>query len=170
MEGPARYPGLSDPALLINLTVTVAKTISNTESGERAVEFVLTQIKCPYCEKALIDLPRATPVYDVACSRCEFRAQVKSVETPRRKRIRGASARPLAGLRWAGKSSPPLIVVWGWDGKNRSAEQVTLYPLVPWRHVRERALPDKHATMAGRLMVDYHDLDLLPYFALYPSN
>jgi DNA-directed RNA polymerase subunit RPC12/RpoP len=146
----------------------MAKVISNTASGERAVEFVLAQVKCAYCEKALVDLPRATPVYDVACSRCEFRAQVKSVETHMRRRIRGASARPLAGLRLAGKSSPPLIVVWGWDGEARSAERVTLYPLVPWRHIRERALSQNHETMAGRLMVDYHDLHLLPFFELYP--
>jgi hypothetical protein len=147
----------------------MARTISNTESGERAVEFVLLQTKCPYCVKALVDLPRATPVYDVACSRCEFRAQVKSVETPKRSRIRGASARPLAGLRLAGKLSPPLIVVWGWDGEARSAAEVSLFPLVPWSHVRERVLPPNHATMAGRLMVDYHDLKNVPHFTLYTA-
>lgn len=147
----------------------MAKTISNTESGERAVQFVLAEVSCPYCTKALMDLPRATPVYDVACSRCEFRAQVKSVETRKRSRIRGASARPLAGLRLAGKLSPPLIVVWQWDGEQRSADEVSLFPLVPWSHVRERVLPANHATMAGRLMVDYHDLVRLPHFTLFTA-
>jgi|ERR1039458_3979989 hypothetical protein len=146
----------------------MAKAISNTESGERAVEFVLAQVKCPYCGKTLIDLPRATPVYDVACSRCEFRAQVKSVETRKRSRIRGASARPLAGLRLAGKLSPPLSVVWEWDGTVRSAAEISLFPLVPWSHLHERAPPANHAMMPGRLMVDYHDLQLLPHFELYP--
>jgi hypothetical protein len=147
----------------------VAKTISNSESGERAVQFVLANVRCPYCEKALMDLPRATPVYDVACSRCEFRAQVKSVETSIRSRIRGASARPLVGLRLAGKLSPPLIVVWRWDGERRTADEVSLFPLVPWSHVRERVLPANHATMAGRLMVDYHDLGRLPKIPLYAT-
>jgi hypothetical protein len=148
----------------------VARAISNTESGERAVEFVVGATRCPYCAKELMVLPRATPVYDVACQRCEFRAQVKSVETPRRSRIRGASARPLAGLRLAGKLSPPLVVVWSWDGVNRVAGEVSLYPLVPWSHIRERALPATHRTMAGRLMVDYHGLLGLPEVRLYNSD
>lgn len=140
------------------------KRISNTESGGRAVAYVISRIACPYCGKALVELPAATPVYDVACERCEFRAQVKSVETPPRGRIRGASARPLAGLRLAGKLSPPLVVVWKWDGETRTAGEVWIFPLVPWSHIRERVLPDTHATMAGRLMVDYHDLSVLPHF------
>lgn len=147
-----------------------ARGISNTESGERAVEFVIALVKCPYCVKTLVDLPRATPVYDIACTRCEFRAQVKSVETKKRSRIRGASAGPLAGLRLAGKASPPLIVVWGWDGVDRTATEVSLFPLVPWSHIRERVLPDTHSTMAGRRMVDYHGLSTLPHFSLYVSE
>lgn len=109
-------------------------------------------------------------MYDVACQRCEFRAQVKSVETKPRGRIRGASARPLAGLRLAGKLSPPLIVVWERDGAAQTAGEVWIFPLVPWSHVRKRVLSDKHATMAGRLMVDYHDLARLPHFVHHPSK
>jgi hypothetical protein len=105
----------------------MARTISNTESGERAWAFVLLHARCPYCAKALVDLPRATPVYDVACSRCAFRRE------------------------------------------SRSAAEVSLFPLVPWSHVRERTLPPNHATMAGRLMVDYHDLKDLPHFTLYTA-
>jgi hypothetical protein len=128
---------------------------------------VVAHALCPYCGKTLACLPTATPVYDVACTRCEFRAQVKSVETPPRPRIRGASARPLAGLRLAGKLSPPIIVVWGWNGVERTAQSITLFPLVPWANIRERVLPLKHKTEAGRLMVDYHNLASLPQISLY---
>lgn len=145
----------------------MAIRISNTESGKRAEEFVVDHACCPYCNKSLVRLPPATPVYDVACVRCEFRAQVKSVETPPRSRIRGASARPLAGLRLAGKLSPPIIVVWKWNGVERSASAISLFPLVPWAHIKERVLPPAHKTEAGRLMVDYHDLASLPRIALY---
>lgn len=145
----------------------ISREISNTESGRRAEEFVVAHAHCPYCGRALASLPTATPVYDVACVRCEFRAQVKSVETAPRSRIRGASARPLAGLRLAGKLSPPIIVVWGWNGIERTAASISLFPLVPWAHIKERVLPPKHKTEAGRLMVDYHDLGKLPRISLY---
>jgi hypothetical protein len=149
-------------------TRVIAARISNTESGKRAEEFVVAHTRCPYFDKSLIRLPPATPVYDVACVRCEFRAQVKSVETAPRSRIRGASARPLAGLRLAGKLSPPIIVVWGWSGVTRTAVAVYLFPLVPWSQIKERVLPPAHKTEAGRLMVDYHALSSLPFFSLYP--
>ena len=148
----------------------MAKGISNTESGARAVRFAIEHATCPYCKKGLVELPPATPVYDVACERCEFRAQVKSVESKPRSRIRGASARPLAGLRLAGKSSPPLLVVWGWDGLARTAHAIWLFPLVPWAHVQERTLPPTHATSPGRFMVDYHNLLRLPRFELYAAD
>jgi hypothetical protein len=54
-----------------------------------------------------------------------------------------------------------LVVVWEWDGETRTAGEVWIFPLVPWSHIRERVLPNTHATMAGRMMVDYHDLSAL---------
>jgi hypothetical protein len=141
--------------------------LSNTESGARAEEFVVKHARCPYCTRALVQLSAATPVYDIACERCEFRAQVKSVVTPPRSRIRGASARPLAGLRLAGKLSPPLLIVWGWNARKRTAHSVALFPLVPWSNIKERRLPETHKTSPGRLMVDYHELLPLPHFVLF---
>ncbi len=66
-----------------------------------------------------------------------------------------------------GKTSARLIVVWGWEGVAGTASEVSLFPLVPWAHIRERVLPQAHATMAGRRMVDYHDLAKLRHFTLY---
>jgi len=145
----------------------IGRKISNTVTGRRAEEFVVAHVHCPYCGRALASLPTATPVYDVTCIRCEFRAQVKSVETPPRSRIRGASARPLAGLRLAGKLSPPIIVFWGWNGIERTASSVSLFPLVPWAHIKERVLSPKHKAEAGHLMVDYHNLAELPRISLH---
>lgn len=128
----------------------MARTISNTESGARAEAFVVEHVRCPYCGKALVRLPPASPVYDVACQRCEFRAQVKSVETPPRARIRGASARPLAGLRLAGKLSPPVIVIWGWNGVKRTAHSVALFPLISLARADPAAPLDRSSGATGK--------------------
>jgi hypothetical protein len=58
-------------------------------------------------------------------------------------------------------------VVWGWKPTERAAHSIALYPLIPWKQIKERRLSDAHKTDAGRLMVDYHELRELPHFELY---
>lgn len=88
-------------------------------------------------------VPTLCAMADV-CRPCEFRAQIKNVGTRKRSRIRGASARPSAGLRLAGKLSPPLIVVREWDGTVRSAAEIALFPLALWSHIHERLLSEPY--------------------------
>lgn len=102
-------------------------------------------------------------MWDLRCTRCDFRAQVKATAAPRAPRTLPASSfRPLRARRDAGLQSPPLIVVCGFDpddSKFGAATEVVLHPLVPWSHLKERtpfSYPDRNAPRELFTYVDLH--------------
>lgn len=62
----------------------------NQEAGAAGERDVCENVPCPNCGKKLVLLPPGFPLFDVQCSRCLFRAQVKTVASRPRGRIQGA--------------------------------------------------------------------------------
>lgn len=149
----------------------MARSISNTESGELAEQFLVTNVRCPSCGARLQRYGGNRPLRDVLCSRCDFQAQVKSIRVPPRSRIRGAGPR-MKGLKDAGGMVPPHFFIWGWDAQGRSAAAIDFVPFLPWSALEFRVLPDNMARSVdrGRIRVEYHGVLNLPRVRVYPVS
>jgi len=60
------------------------------EVGDVGEREVVELIPCPNCGKRLMPLPKNYPLYDVQCTGCLFRAQVKTNNSKPRLAIFGA--------------------------------------------------------------------------------
>ena len=87
---------------------------SNAELGAQAEAYIVEHFRCPSCGHELRALPPGYPLYDVQCSRCLLRAQVKRVRAKPRDRIRGASWTVLSHHLKTGHLLPPMFVCFGW--------------------------------------------------------
>jgi hypothetical protein len=87
--------------------------MSRSQSGAQAELFVVAHVTCPSCAQPLRPLPANYPLYDVDCSRCLFRAQVKRVLAGPRDRIRGASWDVVSHHLKTGHLLPPMFACFG---------------------------------------------------------
>jgi len=58
--------------------------------GDQGEDEVVQKVKCPNCRSKLMKLPPSFPLYDVQCTRCLFRAQIKSARCKPKNEIFGA--------------------------------------------------------------------------------
>ena len=63
---------------------------NNRESGDKGERDIIQKVLCPNCNKKLMILPPNYPLYDVQCTACSFRAQVKTTNGKPRGVIFGA--------------------------------------------------------------------------------
>src|SRR5258708_7106676 len=124
------------------------------DSGELGEKEVCELVKCPNCSGKLFQLAKNNPLYDIACSRCLFRAQVK---TPKRNSqvISGAGWNILDKALKAGFIIPPLII--------NSKSDIRFYPYIPKSALIKR-LADIKSSNRKYWMFDkilYHFLNLL---------
>lgn len=131
--------------------------------GEEAESFVVEHVRCPSCGSALRQLPPGYPLFDVQCSACLFRAQVKRVQEKPRSRLRGGSWSVVSTYLRTGQLLPPMFVCFDWPRSKPEPGAVFFFPLVPAKNVVKRVLTDQHKTDAGRAMAEYRDMLSLPY-------
>ena len=103
------------------------------------------------------------PLFDVQCSRCLFRAQVKRVQERPRNRLRGGSWNVVNTYLRTGQLLPPMFVCFDWPRSELEPGSVYFFPLVPARNVSKRVLSEAHKTDAGRAMVEYREMLSLPH-------
>lgn len=146
----------------------VQRAISNSESGKRAEEFVVEQIRCPSCGERLARYGGNRPLRDVLCSRCDFQAQVKSIHVAARSRIRGAGHQMMS-LKEAGGMVPSHFFVWEWNAQARTAGAIDFVPFLPWESLVFRILPDTMSRKAdrGKIRVEYTRVLSLPRLRVY---
>lgn len=136
---------------------------SSARLGEEAERFIAERVPCPSCGGALHELARGYPLFDVQCSRCLFRAQVKRVQESPRNRLRGGSWSVVNTYLRTGQLLPPMFVRFDWPRTEREPGTVYFFPLVPAKNVSKRVLSASHKTDAGRAMVEYRDMLSLPH-------
>jgi hypothetical protein len=135
-------------------------------TGDEGERYVAANVPCPNCSKPLQQLPASFPLYDVQCSSCLFRAQVKTPRSKPRGRIRGAGWRIMEHALKTGQPVPPLIVNFVWQaGGGKQHREVRFYPLIPRRHLERYKLGPTHSH-PNYPMFNYIGLDRLPCFVL----
>lgn len=141
---------------------------NNKLSGDIGEKEVCEKVPCPNCGKKLILLPSGFPMYDVQCSRCLFRAQVKTVNSPPRNTILGAGWEIYEKVMKAGYLAPSLFINFKWDTKTGLNSEIRFYPFVPKRNIKKYQLSPT-ARRANYKMFKYIELDEIPHFMLSSS-
>jgi hypothetical protein len=135
----------------------------STTLGDEAERYVVERVPCPSCGSALRQLPPGYPLFDVQCSGCLFRAQVKRVQEKPRSRLRGGSWNVVNTYLRTGQLLPPMFVCFDWPRSEAEPGYVYFFPLVPAKNVVKRVLSELHKTDAGRAMAEYRDMLSLPH-------
>lgn len=138
---------------------------NNKPIGDRGEIEVIELVRCPNCSKKLMTLPANYPLYDVQCTGCSFRAQIKTNHTKPKNTIFGAGWDILEKVLKSGFTVPPLIANFHWD----TGHEIRFYPFIPKHHLNMRILSPT-ARRANYKMFNYVKLDKLPFFVLFSSR
>lgn len=138
----------------------------NQQCGSNGEKEVVHLIKCPNCGKSLVLLPPNYPIYDVQCSACSFRAQIKTNNSKPRDVVFGAGWQIMDKVLKAGFLPPPLIVNFKWKENGRNKHKILFYPFIPKKNLVKRKLSET-ARRANYEMFNYKGLNSLPNFTLF---
>jgi DNA-directed RNA polymerase subunit RPC12/RpoP len=129
---------------------------------------IVELIPCPNCGKDLMVLPPNYPLYDVQCTSCLFRAQVKTNQNKPKAKVFGAGWQIMNKVLKAGYITPPLFLNFKWFEKGKSRQEIRFYPFVPKKNLSNYRLSET-ARRANYEMFTYVGMDKLPYFTVYNS-
>lgn len=141
----------------------------NKKAGDLGEKEVVELVPCPNCGKSLMLLPGGYPLFDVQCTGCSFRAQVKTNQSKPKKEIFGAGWQIMEKVLKSGFITPPLIANFKWKEKGKSKQEIRFYPFVPKKNLKKYQLPPT-ARRANYWMFNYVGLDELPYFIVYEKQ
>lgn len=139
---------------------------TNKETWNIWEQEVVDLVACPNCQKPLMLLPPNYPLYDLQCTGCSFRAQVKTI-----------NHKPSALFFWAGRDImekvlksgfmvPALFANFKWKEKWVEHQEIKFYPFVPKKHLRKYQLSET-ARRANYKMFHYQNMDIVPHFIVY---
>lgn len=137
----------------------------NQENGRAGELDVVENVPCPNCTKKLMILPPNYPLYDVQCTGCSFRAQVKTNQSKPKPIIFGAGWEIMDKVLKSGFITPALIANFKWKDKEGKHQEIRFYPFVPKTHLKKHKLSET-AKRANYWMFNYIDLHKLPHFVL----
>lgn len=140
----------------------------NKQFGDEGEKEVVDLIPCPNCNKELMVLPPSYPLFDVQCSGCSFRAQVKTNRSKPKATILGAGWEIVDKVLKSGFLTPPLITNFKWEEGGVGRQEIRFYPFVPKKNLQKYRLSPT-ARRANYWMFRYVSLDTLPYFVLHSS-
>jgi hypothetical protein len=136
-------------------------------TGDTGEAFVASSVPCPYCDRKLELLPKNYPLFDVQCSSCLFRAQVKTSKAPISGTIAGSGWDIKESARKLGVLSPPIISVSNTRASKETQRVVQFFPFIPESHLKKKQ-PFKdpgHKRLKYR-MFDYVRMNEVPRFVL----
>ena len=136
------------------------------ESGNIGEQEIVNIIPCPNCGKKLMMLPPNYPLYDVQCTGCSFRAQVKTNQSKPKSTVFGAGWQIMSKVLKSGYMTPPLFLNFKWFEKETGKQEIRFYPFVPKKNLSNYKLSET-ARRANYEMFTYIGMDKLPYFLLY---
>lgn len=138
----------------------------NKQFGDAGEKEVVELVPCPNCGKELMVLPPNYPLFDVQCSGCSFRAQIKTNQSKPKKEIFGAGWEIINKVLKSGYTMPSLITNNKWTDKTGTHQEIRFYPFIPKKNLKHRALSPT-ARRANYKMFNYIGLDELPHFVLF---
>ena len=138
----------------------------NQKAGDVGEQEVVDLVPCPNCNKSLMLRPKNYPLYDLHCTGCSFRAQVKTNNSKPKHRIFGAGWEIMDKVTKSGYMIPPLIANFKWVEKGENKQEILFYPFIPKQNLKKRQLSET-ARRANYKMFNYEKLNELPFFILY---
>lgn len=138
----------------------------NKISGDLGEQEVVDLVQCPNCGKKLMLLPTSYPLFDVQCTGCSFRAQVKTNNAKPKSEIFGAGWDIIDKVLKSGYMVPPLIANFKWAENGNNKQEIRFYPFIPKKNLTKRVLSET-ARRANYAMFNYNGIDKLPYFIVY---
>jgi len=138
----------------------------NRAAGDIGEKEVVRLVLCPNCSKKLMLLPSGYPLFDVQCTGCSFRAQVKTNQSKPKREIFGAGWQIMEKVLKSGFITPSMIANFKWKDKTGNHQEIRFYPFVPKKNLKKYQLPPT-ARRANYWMFNYIGLDSLPYFVVY---
>lgn len=139
---------------------------TNKQNGDIGEQELIHLIACPNCGKKLMILPPNYPLYDIQCTGCSFRAQVKTNKSKPKKEIFGAGWEIIDKVLKSGFLAPSLITNYKWDDDKGERREIRFYPFVPKSNLKKRLAKIKRNNRQ-HWMFNYIGLDELPYFVVY---
>jgi len=139
--------------------------MSNKDTGTVGEKEVCELVPCPNCKKKLMLLPANYPLFDLQCTGCSFRAQVKTVSSSPKNVLFGAGWDIMEKVLKSGYMIPPLFINFKWADKSGNHQQIKFYPFVPKVNIRKYQL-SKTARRANYKMFHYTGMNDLPCFIL----
>ena len=124
-------------------------------AGEKEV---IRLVRCPNCGKRLKQQPPGYPLYDVHCTACSFRAQVKTNQRKPKNVNFGAGWTILKSALKTGAFIPPLIVNSKGGERSPTKREIRFYPFIPRDNIKKRG-----AAKGSYPMFNYIGLLDLPY-------
>ena len=148
--------------LYLKIKNNMAKTLKQ-KRGNIGEDEVVKHFSCPNCGKPLMKLPAGYPIYDVQCTACAFRAQVKSANSKPKNEIFGAGWDIMEKTLKAGYLPPALIVNFKWTEERTKKHRILFFPFVPKSHLKRYKLSST-SRQANYKMFNYIKLLSLPHF------
>lgn len=144
--------------------------LTKKQVGTLGEKEVAKYVKCPNCLSTLILLPEGFPMYDVQCSRCLFRAQIKTVNSKPKSSIFGAGWDIYGKVMKAGYLAPQLIVNFRWKARNGGLNQeIRFYPFIAIGNIQKYKLSPT-ARRANYWMFKYVKLDKIPFISMFSQH
>jgi DNA-directed RNA polymerase subunit RPC12/RpoP len=140
--------------------------VNNKSCGHFGEREIIKLVKCPNCGKKLMQLPPNYPLYDLQCTGCSFRVQIKTNNTKPKSEVFGAGWDIIEKVMKSGFITPPLIINFKWEEGNKKRQKIIFYPFIPKTNLKKRQLSSK-ARRPNYKMFNYVELDKLPHFVLY---
>lgn len=137
----------------------------NQENGTNGEMEVCLKIPCPNCKKKLMTLPKNYPLFDLQCTGCSFRVQVKTVNSKPTGTIFGAGWDIMEKVLKSGYLIPSLIANFKWKENGKERQKIIFYPFIPKANISKRQLSPT-ARRANYKMFNYAGIDKLPHFIL----
>jgi len=139
----------------------------NQASGKKGELEVVRHVPCPNCGKKLMPLPTGYPLFDIQCTGCSFRAQVKTNNHKPSNIVFGAGWEIMHKVTKSGYMVPPLFLNFKWSKGETKKQEIRFYPFVSKKNNLRKYQLTKKARRANYWMFSYIGLDKLPYFPVY---
>jgi len=139
---------------------------TNRQSGDQGENEVIELVPCPNCGKKLMGLPQNYPLYDIQCTGCSFRAQVKTNQSKPKREVFGATWDVMDKVLKAGFITPPLFLNFKWLKQGVKRQEIRFYPFIPKKNLKKYFTTIQNPPRQ-LWMFNYIGLDELPSFIVY---
>lgn len=143
--------------------------LNKKQQGDLGEREIVKLVQCPNCGKKLMILPPNYPLYDIQCTACSFRAQIKTNNKKPSKEIFGAGWEIVEKVLKSGFIMPPLFANFKWIKAGKKNQEIRFYPFIPKSNLK-KSLRNIKSHNRKYWMFNYIGLDELPYFVVYTKQ